>query len=440
MNLFLTVFLGLVVGPATVELQPPAEVDAVHIILDGERVAEISDPPWRAEVDFGDELLPHRLEVEAVDADGRVLGRDRQWVNLPVGPAHAGIELVDDPRRGRGLRLRWVHVLGYEPSHVRLHVDQQPVPVNDPSWVALPQEQFGDGGADLTLVRLEVEFADFSVAGADVVLRGGELIREDVELTSVPVERRQGDAVGRPLGGIEIDSRQPELLALERGPAQIVMVVDPAVLDRFGARLDQAALERRESRAGQGIEFTEGVTVLEDDDWVKFVWPVPVRSHPTSEATQIFDYSRDLTRADGDLVEILRRTTPPMPSTRSDVRLADSVAVAGLIAASRSRRRAVILVTDAEVGSARSAVGRFTPRAVTKFLGRLRVPLLVWTTGEDRNLPWGEARRLTNPRSVERAIAELRRIVDRQRIAWVRGLHLPQEIEVSGRREIGGGI
>lgn len=410
----------------------------MRLFLDGEAVAEITQPPWRVEVDFGPQLMPHRLVAEAVDASGQVIASDRQWVNLPVGPARAGIDLVEDPERGLGLRLRWVHVLGYEPSQIRLHVDQLPVPVPDPDWVALPTPDVEAEVAGLTLVRLEVEFPDFSIASSDAVLRGGELVTSDVELTSIAVNQKDKDAVGEPLSGVEIGGRQPELLALERGPAQIVMVVDPAVLDRFGELLDEAAQERIESRAGQGIEFTEGVTVLEDVDWVKFVWPVPARAHPTSDSTQIFDYSRDLTRGDGDLVEILRRTTPPMSTEQSDVRLADSVAVAGLIAASRSRRRAVILVTDAEVGSGASNVGRFTAREVSSFLDRLRVPLLVWTTGDDRYLPWGEARRLTTPRSVERAIADLRRIVDQQRIVWVQGLHLPQEIEVSRGRRIDG--
>lgn len=434
MNLFVTVFLGLVVGSTTVEFQPPADTARLEVLLDGEQVAEISAAPWSVEVDLGARLRPHRLEAVALDSEGEVLARDQQWVNVPTGPARAGVDLLEGPR-GLGLHLRWAHVLGYEPSQVRLTVDGSPVAVDEPAWVDLPPAE-----SDLRLVRLEVEFPDFSVASADVVLRGGEMIHEDVELTAVPIDERNEDEIGKPLTGVRVDGAHPELLALERGPAQIVMVVDPAVMEEFGRRLDEAALERRENRAGQGIEFTEEVTVLEDEDWVKFVWPVAVRSHPTSEGRGIFDYSRDLTRVDGSLVEILRRTTPPMPMARSEVRLADSVAVAGLLAAARSRRRAVILVTEADPETERSVVSRFTPRQVQEFLDDLRVPLLVWTTGNESNTQWGRARALSSPRMTERAIDELRKIVDRQRIAWIGGLHLPQEVQVSARREIERGV
>ena len=434
MNLFLTVFLGLVIGPVTVEVQPPVGTEVVRLLLDGEQVDSLSGPPWRAEVDLGTRLTPHRLEAEAISDLDEVLALDRQWINLPSGPARAGVALAEHPQRGAGLSLRWAHVLGYEPTRVRLEIDGAAVPVKDPSWVRIPESE-----SELTLVRLEVEFPDFAIANRDVVLRAGKLVGTDVELTAVPIRNRPPAEVGGPLTGVSVDGSTPDLLALERGPAQIVMVVHPGVMSAFGDRLDEAALERRESRVGQGIDFIEGVTVLADDDWVRFVWPVATRDHPTSDQTQIFDYSRDLTRSDGDLVEIMRRTAHPESLGRSDVRLADAVAVAGLLAASRSRRRAVILVTDATGGA--STVGQFTPREVRAFLADLRVPLLVWSTGETAVSGWGRARRLETPRSVERAIAELRRVVDRQRIAWISGLYLPQEIEVTGRRRIdlGGG-
>ena len=429
MNLFLTVFLGLVVGPVTVELQPPAGTEHVRVLVDGDPVAEVAGEPWRAEVDFGSRLTPHLLEAEAFDGQGEILARDRQWVNLPSGPARAGIALREHPEFGMGLSLSWAHVLGYEPTRVRLEIDGKQVAIGDSSWVRVPETE-----SELTLVRLEVEFPDYSIANQDVVLRAGRLVGTDVELTAVPIRDRPPAEIGRPLTGVTVNGATPELLALETGPAQVVMVVDPTVVVEFGDRLDETALERRESRAGQGIGFVEGVTVLADDDWVRFVWPVATRAHPTSDQTQIFDYSRDLTRRDGDLVEIMRRTVQPESLARSEVRLADAVAVAGLLAASRSRRRAVILVTDAEGGS--STVSEFTPREVRSFLADLRVPLLVWSPGKAAVSGWGRARRLDNPRAVERAIAELRRIVDRQRIAWIGGLHLPQEITVSGRRRI----
>ncbi len=437
MNIFVTIFLGLVVGPTTVELQPPAATALVRLFLDHQPVAELKGSPWQADVDFGEGLSPHLLVAQAMDRAGTVTAESEQWINLPSGPAKAGIELVKADSDQAALRLRWAHVLGHQPRELRLTVGGVGVEIEDPAWVALPT-----GDQEIELVRLEVEFPDFSVATADVVLRGGELIREDVELTAIPIRHDSADRVGASFRGVSVDGRSPRLLAVERGPAQIIMVVDPAVIGEFGERLDVATLKRRERRAGRGAAFAEEISVLEDQDWVRFVWPMASDGHPNAQSTQLFDYSRDLTRRDGSLVEILRRTSPPHAIHPSDVRLADAVAVAGLLAASRSRRRGVVLVTEVQSpGDLTAPTGdRFTAAEARSFLAELRVPLLVWAVGEDGPSRWGEVQHLWSPRSVERAISRLRTIVDDQRVAWISGLHLPQEILVEPKRSIGDSV
>jgi len=70
-----TLFLGLWGGAQPVELAAGAEVAAVELTLDGRQVARLEGPPWSAVVDFGSDLVPHRLEAAAFDAAGRPLER-----------------------------------------------------------------------------------------------------------------------------------------------------------------------------------------------------------------------------------------------------------------------------------------------------------------------------------------------------------------------------
>ncbi|MCG8461248.1 MAG: hypothetical protein MI919_33595, partial [Holophagales bacterium] len=92
---FLTLLIGLTVGTQAVELAVSEEVASVQLRLDGRSVAESDSPPWRFEVDLGGRLEPHELVAVAFDGDGVVLGRARQWVNLPRPPSEARLALLE---------------------------------------------------------------------------------------------------------------------------------------------------------------------------------------------------------------------------------------------------------------------------------------------------------------------------------------------------------
>ena len=110
-------------------------------------------------------------------------------------------------------------------------------------------------------------------------------------------------------------------------------------------------------------------------------------------------------------------------------RVADAVTAAGLLAASWSHPRAVVVVLtgnpDASVLSAEQA------RA---FLADLGVPLFVWTAASaapDAAARWGGARPVKTLPDVRAAVRELEGAVREQRIVWVEGAHLPQSVSVS---------
>ena len=107
---------------------------------------------------------------------------------------------------------------------------------------------------------------------------------------------------------------------------------------------------------------------------------------------------------------------------------ADAVAVAGLNAFESFGRRAVLLV----LGRSAEDASTYTPAVVRRYLDLLRVPLFVWTLEDaaPERSPWGEVAAVGTRSSLRAAYARLRDSLDSQRILWVEGRYLPQEIEL----------
>ena len=110
-------------------------------------------------------------------------------------------------------------------------------------------------------------------------------------------------------------------------------------------------------------------------------------------------------------------------------RMADAATAAGLLAASWSHPRAIVIVLtgnpDASVLSAAQA---------RSYLADLGVPVFVWTAASaasDAAAPWGPSRTVKTRADVRAAVRELESAVGEQRIVWVEGAHLPQAISTS---------
>jgi len=91
---FLTLLLGLTVGPKWIELAVDDRVAAVELLVDGRPIATLRGEPWAVGVDFGNALRPHHLEAIARDRDGRELDRAMQRINLPRQAAEATLRLL----------------------------------------------------------------------------------------------------------------------------------------------------------------------------------------------------------------------------------------------------------------------------------------------------------------------------------------------------------
>ena len=109
-----------------------------------------------------------------------------------------------------------------------------------------------------------------------------------------------------------------------------------------------------------------------------------------------------------------------------------SLAVAGLTAA-RGRPRIVVALIHPQSSDASGS----TWQEVRRYLETLRVPLHLWTPGsperfsERERAEIGEVRPVRWAVQFRKAVQELRRDVDSQAVAWVEGIYLPREIELS---------
>jgi hypothetical protein len=82
------------------------------------------------------------------------------------------------------------------------------------------------------------------------------------------------------------------------------------------------------------------------------------------------------------------------------------------------------------LGSDPEDSSQHSPEEVRHYLEQVRVPLVVWSTEGAVDTPWGPAADVSSITRLERQTRILLKAVDRQRIAWVRGVYLPPEISL----------
>lgn len=459
---FLTLFLGLVHGVHPVELAAEPPVARIELLLDGEPVGVAEGPPFAFEVDFGAEPAPHRLTAIARDAAGRELARARREVNLIPRDAGLEITLERDPVGDEGGRpvaalLRWRSAEGERPERLAAWLDGEPIDAGRhrdgvPERIPLPRVDLDE----IHFLTVEVHFPGGKVARSDRVF-GGERGREvDTENTAVALEvdrrralRSRDDAEGL----LRVDGEPAGVLALEHGPADLVIVRERSAFPEL------AVLAARQQQWHlRGVAFGGR---LDDRFFLVATAPRPLDPDDPSEA--VFPYSPGFPGSRGNLIYWLgyepydpgRKLLPQDPT--------QATAAAGMIAAASARPRAVLLALGPEAG----AINPEETARVRRFLERLRVPLAVWyvqresprlvvewTYGPQPREPaeaetepppptreellavaraaWGET--VVDVGSYEALVGatrDLRERVARQRIVWIDGDHLPGEVSLA---------
>ncbi len=409
-------------------------VAAVRFELDGKTVGRAEGAPWMAFVDFGAELAPHELVAHALDAAGKEIGVERQFVNLPRPPAEVEV-LLERDERGRPVAARFSgqSLVARRPARVNVTFDGKLLAADEADRVGLPAY---DADARHVL-SVELEFSPVVRSKTDVVFGGLESVVARSELTAVAVRLASpekpleaGDAAGALLG----DARPLPVVAVERGPAVVCVVRGPGVgpaLKSLGTGGRTTLLSTPGGR--QLPQFNRDASrqtmALEKEDHLRFLWPMP-RPRIGSPGALLFDRSRDFAGSDGGIAWLLTRVEHP-DQHPAEVRLADAAAVAGLEATASGSRRAVVLVLGEETAD-RSL---HSPASVRRYLEMIRVPFTVWSLKSPAAQPlaknWGAVEDVSSAARLEKAVERLKADLASQRIVWVQGRHLPQEITLS---------
>lgn len=419
---FLSIFLGLILGPQTISVAVGEGVANVDLYVDGSKVAALEHEPWSIEWDFGDELIPHELMAVALDSDGDEIGRARQWINLPRQPAEAAIVLRGSDKEGGLAELTWESLSGSEPRQVRVVFDQVELPMADPRSIRLPPHD----PEELHFIRAELEFADDVTSTVEFVFGGSFLDDVSSELTAIPVvlrKRKNLPSASELSSWFTTRSDSAEVVASEKGTAEILVVRDRSALEDLRA---MKALEMSKPLPGAMWRRT---AAFGRQDWtLRQIWPLSRWQLGARAPFELFAYSQPAPSESGSFLRWLIDIEPP-PDLAGEQRLADAVAVAGVTASANHTRRAVVLV----LGSDPEDDGSLAATQTRKYLQWLRVPLVVWSTapGAQKADGWGPAVDVSTVPTLESAIDGLFDQLDRQRIVWLADYHLPQDIELT---------
>jgi hypothetical protein len=422
-----TFLLGLVLGVQPVEVSVAPAVATVEIRLDWMPVGALTGEPWRLTCDFGPRLAPHLLEAIARDNEGREVGRAQQWINLPRQRAEARLVLDSDPPgRPRRARLIW-QALDYErPAEVRFLFDGKVLAPETLEEVVLPAYD----QSEVHILSAEVEFSDDVKARADAVFGGSFGDRISSELTAVVLEAERRWIPDRP----ELQER----LLVRGRPARIVAVEKPlaellVVREQSAQTFD--GLERLVTVGGAQRLPVRALLpdLLEFGDRVRFVFTSAEERMGSTGSFELMPVSEIVAGPRNDsLFRILTGITfPGRDRALARQRVADAVAVAGLLASGSNRRRAVLLIGSGDSHDN----SQLSPRVVRDYLDRLMVPLVVWRFTDSAGLgeldTWGQSTDISSWRRFSRAYGELQRVLDSQFLVWIEGRHLPQEVSLA---------
>ena len=386
-----------------VALQVSGPVKSVRMFAGAREVAVLTAPPWRATVDFGDELTPRELTAVGFDAEGREIARATQVINLPRPAAELNI-VVDRDR----VTLRWSHLMRVKPQRATITADGKPLAVDAAFGARLPELD----REVPHVIAAEMRFEDGLVARREFVIESVHSDSVGTELTPLAV-RETAPAHPATWDGclIATDGRAVRTAAVEKPRALMIMVhdVDPREL---------SVAQQLKLQINRGSGAFRRLTLLDPGTSARILWPIAKRFGGEEQAVSIlFEQSNDLDGSiRGALDLLVARYGEDVPDTVPR-QFADAVAVAGLNAITAAQRRAVVFVLSSNRDQSHHA-----PAAVRRYLESIGVPLFVWSLSGPRPelaATWGSVDDISSLPKLASAVKRVRGALDEQRIAWV---------------------
>ncbi len=411
--LFLTLLLGVITGPQTLELAVEGNPTVVEILFDGQSVLTLDGPPWVAALDFGTDPLPCEVVARAKDADGRELARAVQRVNLPHERESIQIALERD---GQGhavaADLVWQSADGRPPGRLSLELDGRALAL---TGNRAPLPRLAPDAHHVLEARAESE----SVSRAAALLTGGVYGDQvTTELTAVAL-RGVGSRRRRESAGClaEPGGQPAEVHSDDDSGGEVFVVASRE--SRYALRRQMVNSRPRRSRGAYDPGSDLLRLPLPRGSRATLYWPeLATRSQElgAGRSTELFSHSGALDLDAQDLWSRLRELEPHESSTTTTPRTADAAGVAVLAAASSGRRRVVLVVVAGEPDAS-----RFRPDQIRALARELHVPLQVWSLADAPIPAWGPSRPLLRTDGELRlAHLALSKELKAQRIAWVR--------------------
>ncbi|MGZ4778336.1 MAG: hypothetical protein ACXV5L_04020 [Thermoanaerobaculia bacterium] len=424
---FLTLFLGLTMGPQSIRMSATDNVKRIELRLDGAAVANMTAPPWQTSIDLGDTLTPHRLTATAFDASGNELETVEQKINLPRPTTEARI-VVDHDRSGtpRKAHIIWKSVATRTPRSLVADLDGTALQIADDLTIALPKLS-----PTPHILRVKVVTTSGDMAEATTVIGASAAAEAQSQLTAVPLELSDRVPKPDPAGLLRKGDQPVKVVAIDAVPAEVIFVRDPSPTET-AMRVDLDARTRRRQRGGgdMNIAMMQGVADTSDvhlgpSDTIRFLWPMASEGTGDVKA-RLFPSSRSMGTMDHGIRWLISNVSAP---DARELRYADAIAVAGLQAAGSRRARAVVLIIGADYHDASA----LTPAGARAYLDQVGVPLYVWHLRDEQTMPvasraWGDGVDVSTPEKFRSAARELASHLAHQRIAWVEGDLLPQEV------------
>jgi len=433
---FLTLFLGIVAGAQEVQLAADPEVSSVELRLDGRLLGTLTESPWHGEVDLGPKILPHRLEAIGLDSEGSEVGRTSQALNVPRPAAEVALALEHSEGRLTGARVAWESALARRPDGMRVQLDGADVPV-------LPGDRVDLSGVDEDrphVLQATLSFTGSPDAQSLILFGGGYIGEARADLTAWPVRLGKGKHKVENMRGWFSDGNEDiRAVAVEKGPASLIIVRSPGVataLRGLSGRPDAYAGRGTgigpiaDRAVASGADRERSSLPLGDDLRARLLVSRSLREMGQQVDYDLFSISPELTERDGGLFWVLTREVA-IGGPASRVRVADAVTSAGLQAAASNHRRGVLLVLAEPWEDA----SRFSVASVREYLSALGVPLVVWRLGRESVVApqWGDGPSLGEFPELKRAWRDFQKELERQRVVWLEGNHLPNAVELTTR-------
>ncbi|MCG6963461.1 MAG: hypothetical protein LJE95_09365 [Acidobacteria bacterium] len=441
---FLTLFIGVVSGMQSVQVAVAGPVARVELFLGSQPVATMTAPPWRAGVQLGTTLEPRALTAVAYDRNGHELGRDRQLLNLPQNRAAARIVPVTDGSMHviAAHLVWWAPGLG-EPLRTTFTVDGDQVEAENSLVSGL--SRFGQN--DTHVLDAHLEFSGNVVCDRTLLFGGGKLADTSAEMTAVPVafEGRKPPHPTSWAGWFRAGGRPVDVDAVDKEAARVVLVRDLGVPELlftwmrgigasgFNRQVWESTVETRVygRRQGTGYLGARPKDLLGPDVLMQ-LGPATVATSAPANPRQVnlfgFTGPVDARRYPVSLLLMRPLQTPVNGLQR---RVADAVEMAANLAAHDNRRRAVVLC----LGDGGTDYSLSDAATVRRYLRALRVPLIVWQfvakggkEQADADRKWGTTEVVDSYKSLRNQVERLEKFLHHQRIVWVRGAFLPQEV------------